>query len=166
LGNDRVSIGLGIVEEHISNNELKDKPATYKLLSESQFVSQLPDLYHILGKYGYKIPEYYYFTSYCMIAAKHSFILHPSGDLYKCLCFVGREEYICGNIFDENTHNCYFSEELYRQCISRNCCFLPICHTGCRYRALVKYGDLMHIDCRRHLLEEINKRLIMKNMEI
>ena len=104
------------------------------------------------------------FDGMCTAKIKHGFIIQPNGDIVKCVSGVGRKEFIIDNIknMSEN-HKNYFFEELYRDCLNKECQFLPICHTGCRFESLIKNRDVRKNVCKRELLERINKEIIKIN---
>ena len=163
----RVFLNFGYIFQHLGKSETinQDDPKTSDtMMSENSFIEQLPQLYKILSKFGIRIPEFYSFDNFCMAKSKHSFTLHPSGDIYKCISEAGRTKCKFGNIFKDSSVGSYFQENLYKDCIAKMCCFLPLCHTGCPYHAQVKYGDASRVFCRRKQLEDINIRFIIENM--
>jgi radical SAM protein with 4Fe4S-binding SPASM domain len=140
--------------------DYNDSSSSQNILDEKAFVELLPVIYNKIGNYGYYVPEYYNFTSFCMVSDLHTIVVYPNGDLNKCLCMVGKEDCIVGNVYKYETFKDFFLPNLYYKCIKKACPFLPICHTGCRNRALNKSGDVYSVDCRKHLLELINKKFI------
>jgi len=59
-------------------------------------------LYQKAFELNYKLRDFFVFDSFCTSKMKHSMIVYPDGNLYKCLSLVGREEYIVGNIAEKN----------------------------------------------------------------
>ena len=97
----------------------------------------------------------------CTSKLKHGFVIEPNGNITKCVSGVGRKEFLIGNIDDYKTNNTnYLFPELYEECLNKRCPFLPLCHTGCRFESLVTNDDIRKNNCKRKLLERINKKII------
>lgn len=76
----------------------------------------------------------------CTAIYEHSYIVDPSGDLYKCWVDVGVKAYSIGTVFD-GVQNYRLNEKYLlssdkfsdKKCLS--CCIFPICNGGCnKYR--------------------------------
>lgn len=77
---------------------------------------------------------------FCTANADNSFVIDPSGNIYKCGAFVGHEEFMIGNVSESELkyRNIEFmTVEPWRECL--DCCFVPLCGGGCRFLA---YRDL------------------------
>ena len=87
----------------------------------------------------------------CYACHQGSFVISPSGDLYKCTVTMKDKEAVVGNIFDGIDRNKYYfkwvNPNLPQKC--NNCVFLPLCQGGCRAGEL-KY---MSVFCKRNLAE-------------
>lgn len=64
----------------------------------------------------------------------NSFIIHPSGNLYKCWNHMGQEDKVVGNVYGELFINEIFSrfvleENIDEEC--RTCNIIPLCYGGC-----------------------------------
>lgn len=76
---------------------------------------------------------------FCTAETENCYVVDEKGNFYKCWDEVGREEYRCFNILDEDTYNYFqiakfvandpFSDE---KCV--NCVFLPVCFGGCQFQ--------------------------------
>ena len=163
LGNERVEINLFLKYE-INNFNIQEQPANKDTLSEDEYVIQLPHLYDIIKKYGFPTPNYFQFDSLCMAKLMHTMVIHPNGDIYKCVGLTGRESYKFGTIYEQNIVGSHFDKSLYEYCINKKCCFLPICHAGCIVNSLLNYGSVSKVYCKRNLLEKVNKRFILTKL--
>ncbi len=76
---------------------------------------------------------------FCTAETENCYVVDEKGNFYKCWDEVGRTEYRCFNILDDETYNYFqiakfvandpFSDE---KCA--NCVFLPICFGGCQFQ--------------------------------
>ena len=166
FGNERISISFSNLFGDPCNTSKSASALSLiskKEISDQKYAEQLPDFFEIISSFGFIIPEFYGFDGFCMAKSKHSFTLHPSGDMYKCACMAGIIEHKFGNIFQQKSLGSYFDEDLYQKCIEKKCCFLPACHTGCPYHSFLKHGDPSKVYCRYKQYEAVNKRLIVLN---
>ncbi|MGV2805061.1 SPASM domain-containing protein [Clostridium perfringens] len=74
----------------------------------------------------------------CGAISKNSYVISPTGELYKCWNEIGRKEYSIGNLKDKLKANFRLTKWLqydplkeYPECTS--CKFLPTCFGGCPY---------------------------------
>lgn len=115
-------------------------------LTKKEYAGAVLKLQSLLHKYGFKHDKFIYpqiKCVYCDSSAINTFLLDPSGYLYKCWCDVGNVSESIGNIMDIDSdvmlsdittapnfirwieHNPFDIEE----CL--NCNVLPICMGGC-----------------------------------
>jgi uncharacterized protein len=76
---------------------------------------------------------------FCTAETENCYVVDNLGDFYKCWDEVGRKEYACFNILNQEEINYYqiakfltddpFSDE---KC--RNCVYLPLCFGGCKFQ--------------------------------
>lgn len=90
----------------------------------------------------------------CDANRENSFTIDPLGRIYKCPGFVGREEFVIGDIRDEkftykNTQ--FMAKDPWREC--SDCAYVPICAGGCRVSAHLLKGDFTKKICERRYLE-------------
>ena len=74
-------------------------------------------------------PEYK--VNSCIMDAPNSYVIDPSGMVYKCISHVGKTEHSIGNVvtgFNTQSHTLY-SPFSFKKCI--NCKYFPICKGGC-----------------------------------
>jgi len=102
-----------------------------------------------------------------MMQQDSSFIIDPTGKIYKCPALVGHEDFVIGDIhqghFEPNPIEPLLTE-VWEQCI--DCTYLPLCGGGCRYIAYLKYGDLNHVDCEREYFERTTHELLKIEYEL
>lgn len=90
----------------------------------------------------------------CDAARENSFTIDPLGRIYKCPGFVGREEFVIGDIKDErfnHKNTLFMSTDLWRECA--DCAYVPICAGGCRVSAELLKGDFTKKICEKRYLE-------------
>jgi uncharacterized protein len=158
LGNSRVILTFAYVSD--ATNNLSDESFTLH-----NFIDQLSDYYKIAREFGFLVSERNYHDAYCLAKRKNYLILHPSGDLYQCNFFIGKDSYKLGNVFEYTPINNIFNIELYQYCIEKKCCFLPMCHAGCIKKSFLEYGDISKVYCLIENMEELNKTFILKQMK-
>mgnify|MGYP004565099305 FL=1 len=164
-GTEKLIISLGLITKTVddaNSNLFIEKNG----INENEFKDAYIKLYTKLKEKGFTVSDIFSFDGLCTAKLKHGFLLQPDGKIIKCVSGVGREEFIIGdylegNISDEN----YLYPELYKECLDKECPFLPICHTGCRFDAYIKNKDKRKNNCKRVLLEEINSELLKINYE-
>lgn len=103
----------------------------------------------------------------CEFYRRNSFNIDIDGNIYKCAAFVGREEFIAGDVSSED-----FTKEgekelrmkpwrLSVKC--RNCPYLPICAGGCRATAWNDSGDLTTVSCDKKFFDMMVRKAIAKH---
>ena len=165
LGNERVGFHFRVLSDSLIETKEDVETNNYihsHTLSEDEYIKNTLKISDILNHYGFETPDFYSYEGLCMAKNKHSFILHPNGDIYKCISLVGRSNYSFGNIEDFKGIDSHFLSELFEECIEKECCFLPLCNTGCRSKSITKHGDISKIVCDKTTFEEINKKIIHK----
>jgi uncharacterized protein len=75
----------------------------------------------------------------CTAAYNNSFIIGPSGEIYKCWVDVGKREKITGNIWNNNISNYILSSyvvgsDMFTDTQCKKCTFFPLCDGGCIVR--------------------------------
>lgn len=103
-------------------------------------------------------------TNFCGADSVNSFVLDPSGDIYKCWSDIGRDEYKIGNIIDKEilNINTYFNYMLYdvtqdENCI--NCSVMPLCMGGCPRRRIDAIVDRCGL--YKYVLDEYIKAIAL-----
>lgn len=112
---------------------------------------------------GFKQEKYFETGSLCMSKKDNSIIISPDNNIYKCLSLVGIKEGIVAQFpIKESNSNIknYFNLSLYDKCFEKKCEFIPMCHTGCKFKSFIKYGDLNLQACEYKLLKKINTSIL------
>ena len=56
----------------------------------------------------------------------------------------------------------YFNKQMYKSCIDRDCEFLPLCHTGCKFDAIVEHGAIEENSCKYEQYCAVNRYLMQR----
>lgn len=123
--------------------------------------------YHYLSFYkkvlelGFTTEKYFEAGSLCMAKKNNSIIFSPDEKAYKCLSLVGVTDGIVGNLNSslEIMKN-HFNINLYEDCFKSKCEFIPMCHTGCRYKSFINNGIIDSRDCNYNELKKINTQIL------
>ncbi|MBT3275947.1 MAG: radical SAM protein [Spirochaetales bacterium] len=84
--------------------------------------------------------------------------IDPVGKLYKCMAFVGREEFCVGTI--ETGDSGEVKKDLWRRCTS--CENVALCGDGCIYGSYIKYGDTDRLNCQKDYMDY----LVTENLKL
>ena len=162
-GTKKILISLGLITKTIQEASV-NKFIAKNGISEEEFIPKYIRLYTETIKRGFKMNDIFSFDGMCTAKLKHGFLLEPNGNITKCVSGVGREEFKIGNyvtkVFNKED---YLFPKLYDDCLEKECPFLPICHTGCRFDAYINNKSKEKIICKKELLEEINDKIIKIN---
>ena len=101
----------------------------------------------------------------CEARKENTYIVDPTGALYKCAAMVGREDLALGSIFDDfdsvifGAQNISFmTAEPWKNC--GDCKFLPICAGGCRMSALSANKTINGVTCEKAYFEKVSTELV------
>ncbi len=89
----------------------------------------------------------------CTFKSATSFIIDPSGEIYKCIVLTKHEESYLGTIFEDldiilkRLSQFIYLQPWQKDLKCNKCVFLPLCLGGCRQQALLKFRRLDVIDC-------------------
>lgn len=95
-------------------------------------------------------------TAPCVATREHSCVIDPGGKIYKCVAFLGREEFAIGDLSAPsfNQVNARFvAAGPWPAC--KGCEYLPLCDGGCRSSAYLKGGDIREMACERPFFEQV-----------
>jgi uncharacterized protein len=116
---------------------------------EKEIASRIFKLWKIAIKRGF---EYHFEPGpiICSALQAHSFIIDPTGEIYKCWALVGKKEYSVGSIYEDKFKPTYYKfvarmTPLPIQC--HGCSILPYCNGGCLYEAYYKTKNPFNIVC-------------------
>jgi uncharacterized protein len=97
----------------------------------------------------------------CEASRENAYTIDPLGMIYKCPGSAGMDEFVIGNINDDelNYRNTQFMT--FDPCETcRGCPYIPICGGGCRMGAFIKKGDFRDIACEREYFEKAALELV------
>lgn len=96
-------------------------------------------------------------------------VIDPVGDIYKCAAFVGRPDFVVGNVRDNNLNyrNVEFMliDAPLDEADCRDCKFLPMCGGGCRFSAQLRHNDCAHTACEKEYYEKIMPEMLRMEYE-
>ena len=103
----------------------------------------------------------------CAIEFTDSFVVNFDGDIYKCPAFIGKADFVMGNLkksitSDESAYNL----DIWKNEDCLDCEYLPLCFGGCRYMAYVRDGNIENLDCRKEYLDESLETLIKQDIRL
>ena len=84
--------------------------------------------------------------------------IDPTGKLYNCPAFVGRDEFSVGTIDTGETGTP--KRDLWRRCTG--CENVALCGDGCMYGAYIQHGDPEALNCKKAYMED----LVEENLKI
>lgn len=156
----RLNISLGVASKTISSSD-----DTNSAFSTKESAKHICELIALVEKYKFETPEFYSFDGICIAKSRYSFALTPDGKIYRCLSMVGREELSVGSIESANPHTdlkSFLQEEAYDWCVKQNCEFLPLCHTGCKFDAIVEHSSIFPPACKYEQYCAVNSYLLQR----
>jgi uncharacterized protein len=156
---EMISLSFGDITPTVLDSPANSFVEKY-LLNDDEMVEHLFLFYSKAKSLGFKIKEFYCPDGYCIAKSNHSFVLYPNGDMYKCLSMVGRKKLSFGNIHQATEMISYYSSDLFLYCSSRNCEFLPVCFSGCRFNSYIKNNNPLSVDCKYDFISKINNELL------
>ena len=113
---------------------------------------------------GYNVPELG--PQPCAVEVDDAFTVHYDGSLYKCVTWVGHQQFKIGDIWqgvDERyrqTHHLYHWQKE-QKC--RECVYLPLCFGGCRFMAFQRDGHMAGVDCRKEFLDATLEAMLLQD---
>lgn len=90
----------------------------------------------------------------CDAIRENSFTIDSLGKIYKCPGFVGREEFVIGDINKDllsHKNTQFMTTDLWKEC--GDCTYVPICAGGCRVSGHTLKGDFKKKVCEKRYLE-------------
>ncbi len=96
----------------------------------------------------------------CQALQYHSYVIDPTGVLYKCPGFVGRPDFAIGHVNSGvgNSQKAYRNLNIHEQC--KSCKYMPICAGGCRHSAYLENNDDESIACEDEYFERTAKEFV------
>jgi len=155
----KISLSLGFITGTITNDS--KNYFTQNGFSEYDLGEKYVELYKIAIQNSFELPDAYTVSSFCTAKMKHSFIFTPKSLFYKCLSFVGREDFSIGDlatISDERIQKNLFIDS-YKNCLDKNCVFFPLCKSACRFENFLHSSIPDKTYCNKKLIEYINSEI-------
>ena len=101
----------------------------------------------------------------CMVNRNNSFIIGPSGEMYKCWNDFNKPDKIIGNIKDEKLSNSslickyLYDTSIYNNAKCKDCMLFPVCDGGCQWLTYKNIFEDKHYNTcpfikNQHVLEE------------
>lgn len=153
---DKIKLSFGIIDSNTVNDNKSNL-----LINETDLEKYYLDFHKEVISLGFKINKYFEAGSLCMSKRDNSVIISPDNKVYKCLSLVGLNEGVVDNLKTGNTNlKNYLNWDVYKECFKNKCEFIPMCHTGCRFKSFVNHGNIINKDCSYELLRRINMGII------
>ena len=133
----------------------------YTFTSEDE-MKTLAGLWKMQVDYGFPIKSAMPIDSACENQVENSYTFSSNGDMYMCPGFIGIEQFMVGNIMDEDfNHGKYESlinVDVWKYCLE--CTFAPVCQGGCKMCAFVTQHEFGKPYCRKDFISEIYPEFI------
>lgn len=104
----------------------------------------------------------------CEAVREHNYVIDPIGKIYKCAGFVGREEFIIGDINSDSgllhTNTQFMTADLWRKC--KGCPYIPICGGGCRVNSNALWGNFLNSACEAEYLNKVSLEMVKDELVI
>ncbi len=97
----------------------------------------------------------------CEAAREYAYTIDPLGKIYKCSASAGLDQFVIGDLNDEelNYRNTQFMT--FDPCeICRGCPYIPLCGGGCRMGAYIKKGDFQDIACEKKYFDKATPEIV------
>ncbi len=104
----------------------------------------------------------------CSYWRRSHFVFDATGEIYKCIGMPGMKELSIGNVASLSPESigqlpAYgLSGLIWDNNTCKKCPYLPLCLGGCRFHALVEYGDVKKPYCHKDLIEQCEFETIKK----
>ncbi len=129
-------------------------------LSDPELDDNLNYMRKLAAKRGFELPTNAIKYRACSMNRGGAIVLiDPTGAIYSCPAFVGREGFAVGSIYlEELERSKEISNDQLGNCFQ--CQYFPICGGGCPYKAYTLYGDHTRISCDKEAVDSHTKELI------
>ena len=95
------------------------------------------------------------FPTPCMISQGNSFLLEPDGSLRSCISAFGLDAFKVGSVFqfselqnDRSRYSTDIDTIQLKDCLRRECPYLPVCDGGCKYEVHLESLPLKSMQCK------------------
>ena len=156
---NKFKISLGLVTDTIEETNAQNEIDRIKL-DKDNWPNVYLSLYKSLISRGFEMEEFYSMDGYCLAKEKHSLIICPDKNIYRCLSMVGRDELKVGTLYKTTKYsNEYLNKGKLEKCFDKKCALIPVCLSGCCFESVIKFGSLNDIFCRKEEYDIINREL-------
>ena len=96
----------------------------------------------------------------------YSAVIDPEGKIYKCPALVGYDEFVVGDISQDELnyrHTEFMTMDVWEKC--QDCPYVPICAGGCRFLAYLQTGRFDQIACEKRFFEQVGAELLKLDYE-
>ncbi len=103
----------------------------------------------------------------CAVEIDDAFTVHYDGSLYKCVTWVGHEDYKIGDVWQGVTENGlinHYPGHWLKEEKCQQCNYLPLCFGGCRYMAYQRDGHMAHVDCRKPFYDATLEAMLLQDL--
>ncbi len=103
----------------------------------------------------------------CAVEIDDAYTVHYDGSLYKCVTWVGHEQYKIGDIWQgitEKYQEPHFINHWLEEEKCQKCNYLPLCFGGCRYMAYQRDGHMGEVDCRKPFLDATLESMLLQDL--
>lgn len=162
----KVKVSLGIVSPTSGCNGQVTNAQKYireNELTGAELARQYLSLIKIAKSLGYETYDEMMIGPWCAARHQHAWMIGPQGDVYKCACDLGRDEWRVGTIYGEvdATPILELAEKRLNECLESGCALVPICGGGCLFDLRAEPGS----QCRKEFLEVVNRGLMVLQAE-
>jgi uncharacterized protein len=97
----------------------------------------------------------------CEAARENAYTIDPLGKIFKCPGSAGLNQFIIGDITEDELNYCNTQFMTFDPCEAcRDCPYIPICGGGCRMAAYIKKGDFQDIACERNYFDKAAPEIV------
>ena len=104
----------------------------------------------------------------CAVEVDDAFSVNYDGSLYKCITWVGHEQFKIGDVWqgiDERYKETHHLGHWQREAKCRECEYLPLCFGGCRYMAYQREGSMAKVDCRKPFFDATLATMLAQDLK-
>lgn len=122
----------------------------------------LAGLWKMQVEYGFPIKSVMPIDSACENQIENSYTFSSNGDMYMCPGFIGIDDFIVGNIMDDDydneKYNSLIDKDVWKNCLE--CEYAPVCQGGCKMCAYVTQHEFGKTYCRKDFISAIYPEFI------
>ena len=154
LINEGLKERIHVYADFVTDTFEKSAYCSENVVTDQKEKRKLVEIWRDLDRYGFPLPGLKFTEGMCGNLGTTSIVIDPLGDIFRCIGFVGNDEYVIGNIKSTLESKADFKTipcRPYIACI--DCTYLPVCGGGCRVQALLQTGNIMGISCNKDFFD-------------